>query len=124
MKQPSLRARGSLRGWISWLADPTLRQKIVMGVLPVVVFSILALGGFSYVLVRRQIIGGVQKEVDTLAENASVSLQSFFQQRLNDLESVSETPLIRDYFKNVEYGLREEAEVYRRELENYFIKFS
>ncbi len=124
MRHSVRRLFATLRSWFSRLTDSTLRQKIVLGVLPVIVISILLLGTFSYILVRRQIILGVQKEVNTLAENASISLQSFFQQRLNDLESVSETPLIRDYFKNVEYGLREEAEVYRREIENYFVKFS
>ncbi|MGQ0644509.1 MAG: ATP-binding protein [Elusimicrobiota bacterium] len=89
----------------------------------ILVFVVL-LGASSFFLVRRQILIGVQKEVDSLAENAALGLGSFFQQRLNDLESVSETPLLLDYQKNLEFGLREEAESYRREIARYFDSFA
>ncbi|MBI4397104.1 MAG: PAS domain S-box protein [Elusimicrobia bacterium] len=110
--------------WASPYSARTLSRKMLTGVLPAVIVITLLMGLFSFLIVRRQILKGVQKEMDTLAQNVSLGLQTFFRQRVNDLESLSETPLITDYLKNLGYGLLPEAEIYRNEIEKYFVNFS
>jgi PAS domain S-box-containing protein len=110
--------------WIALFKEETLSRKILTGVLPAVLIMTFLMGGFTYYVVGQKIQVDVQKEMDGLAQNTSIGLQAFFRQRLNDLESLSETPLIGDYCKNVGFGLHQEAEVYRRELYKYFLNFS
>ncbi len=82
------------------------------------------MGVVSYQLVKRQIVESVQQTMNGEALNTARTLEGFFQQRLNDLDSITETPLIADYNKNRGFGLVQEAEVYRRELEKYLANFS
>jgi PAS domain S-box-containing protein len=110
--------------WADFRVGRTLLRRIVLGVSPFIILFILVMGSLSYLEVRRRILANVWEGLGTLAQNASLSLQSFFQQRLNDLDFASETPLIRDYFKNLDFGLHEEAETHRRDLERYFARFS
>ena len=82
------------------------------------------LGAASYYMVRLQIVRSVRQVMTGEAQNTARSLEGFFQQRLNDLDSVSETTLIADYNKNRVFGLGQEAAVYRRESEKYFKNFA
>jgi two-component system NtrC family sensor kinase len=102
----------------------TLTRKIAVGILPVVVAVTIVIGVFGYLGVRREILGNAQQEMNSLAQNTALGLQAFFQQRRNDLESLSETPLIADYHKNSEFGLLQESNTYRRELGLYFRNFA
>ena len=106
------------------MKEARFSRKLLLAVLPAVVVFVFLAGFSSYYVARRQVLQGVQKEVDDLAAHASAVLQAFFQQRLNDVESLAETPLLRDYAKNVDYGLMAEAEVYRREAQDHFRRFA
>ncbi len=102
----------------------TLSRQLLVGVLSSVLLAILLLGVVSYLSVRRQILGYIQQEINGIALNTALSLQTFFNQRRNDLEAVSETPLFGDYHKSVEFGLSQEADLYRRNLTEYFARFA
>ena len=114
----------ALGRWVALFRGRSLSRRILLPVLPAVLFLIGCMGFFNYHLVRRQIVDSVRQTMNSDALNAARTLESFFQQRLSDLESLSETPLIADYNKNRGFGLVQEAEVYRRELEKYFANFS
>src|SRR5208282_2331556 len=45
-------------------------------------------------------------------------------QRYNDLLTLSESPLIADYDRNIDFKLSDEAETYRKELERALNRFS
>jgi HAMP domain-containing protein len=106
------------------LRGRTLSRRILAPVLPAVVAVSVFFGVFSYWMVRRQIVNSVRQVMTSEAANTARSLEGFFQQRLNDLDAVCETPLIADYNKNRGFGLGQEAAVYRRELQRYFKSFS
>src|SRR5688572_2776158 len=67
--------------WIGLFRGDTLSRRILGGVLPAVLAVVLSMGIFSYYMVRQQILSGVQKEMNTLAQNAAMGLQAFFEQR-------------------------------------------
>jgi two-component system NtrC family sensor kinase len=106
------------------LRGRTLSRRILAPVLPAVVAVSVFFGVFSYWMVRRQIVNSVRQVMTSEAANTARSLEGFFQQRVNDLDAVCETPLIADYNKNRGFGLGQEAAVYRRELQRYFKSFS
>src|SRR5262249_32421440 len=56
-------------------------------------------------------------------EAAKISTR-YLLQRETDLRTLAETPAIPSYFNNKNYGLTEEAEVSRRELERSFKRFA
>jgi two-component system NtrC family sensor kinase len=114
----------SLGRWAPLFRGRTLSRRLLAPVLPAVIVVTVLFGGFSYLLVRHQIVENVHQVVNAEAQNTARALQDFFQQRLNDLESVSETPLIADYNKNRGFGLGQEAAIYRGELEKYFQSFA
>ncbi len=113
-----------LSHWTNLFKGKTFSRKLLIGVLPVIIAVIFCMGFFSYTLVSRQILANVLQQIDGLAQSTSRGLQAFFEQRLNDLESLSETPLIDDYYKNIGFGLTQEAEIYRRQIKRYFTNFS
>ena len=71
-------------------------------ILPLVAIPMIVLGTVGYV---------------ASAGQAETTGSRYLNERSNDLQTVSENPSIRDYFDNRYYGLAEEAEVYRRDLE-------
>ena len=71
-------------------------------ILPLVAIPMIVLGTVGYV---------------ASAGQAETSGARYLNDRSNDLQTISENPSIRDYFVNRYYGLAEEAEVYRRDLE-------
>jgi signal transduction histidine kinase/CheY-like chemotaxis protein len=60
----------------------------------------------------------------TASREAAKTSSRYLKQRENDLRTIGENPAIRDYFNNQIYGLTEEAEVYRRELEHSLKRFA
>jgi signal transduction histidine kinase/CheY-like chemotaxis protein len=78
-------------------------------ILPLIVMPMLILAAVGFVTSSR--------------EAAKISTR-YLKQRENDLRTLSENPTIRDYFNNQVYGLREEAEVYRLQLEHSLRRFA
>jgi two-component system NtrC family sensor kinase len=101
-----------------------LTQRFMLGVIPVSLAGIVLLGISAFYITKIHITRSVGKEIEVFSQGASSSISSFFKQRQNDIETISETSLLADYYNNADYGLTEEAEQYRQELERYFLKFS
>jgi signal transduction histidine kinase/CheY-like chemotaxis protein len=95
------------RRW-SW-RNLSIRTKMLVIILPLIVMPMLILAAVGFVTSSR--------------EAAKISTR-YLKQRENDLRTLAENPTIRDYFNNQVYGLREEAEVYRLQLENSLRRFA
>ncbi len=104
--------------------NTTLSRRFMLGVVPVSLAGIVLLGASAFYYTKLHITKSVNREMDTFSKGAASSVSAFFRQRENDIETLSGTSLLADYYNNVDYGLSEEAGQYRRELERYFKSFS
>src|SRR4051794_37837162 len=77
--------------WMSLFRAKSLSRRILAPVLPSILAVTTITGIFSYHLVKRQIVDSVRQTMDGEAENTARTFEAFFQQRLNDLDSLSET---------------------------------
>ena len=96
----------------------------MVGVVPVSLAGMVLLGASAFYYTKTHITKSVTKEMDAFSKGAAAGVSAFFRQRENDIETLSETSLLADYYNNLDYGLSEEAGQYRRELERYFKTFS
>ncbi|HEX7008885.1 MAG TPA: cache domain-containing protein, partial [Phycisphaeraceae bacterium] len=106
------------------LVGSTFVGKILIGILPVVLVSLGAVTGAHYIVARDQISKDIRHEIQMLADQVAIHVRSFVEQRLRDLDTVVENPLLADYYKNVNYGLLLEAAEYRKQLYGYLQTFS
>jgi signal transduction histidine kinase len=88
--------------------DLSIETKMLAIILPLVAIPMIVLGTVGYVVSAGQ---------------ATTSGARYLKERASDLQTISENPSIRDYFENRFYGLTEEAEVYRREIERSLLRF-
>ena len=102
----------------------TLSRRFMLGVIPVSLAGIILLGGSAFYYTKLHITKSVNKEIAAFSKGAAASVSAFFKQRENDIETLSESSLLADYYNNVDFGLAEEAGQYRLELERYFKSFS
>ena len=91
-----------------WFRDLSIETKMLAIILPLVAIPMIALGSVGYVVSAGQ---------------AATSGARYLKERASDLHTISENPSIRDYFENRYYGLLEETEVYRREIERSLARF-
>jgi hypothetical protein len=91
-----------------WFRDLSIETKMLAIILPLVAIPMIVLGTVGYVASTGQ---------------ATTSGARYLKERASDLQTISENPSIRDYFENLFYGLTEEAEVYRREIERSLLRF-
>ncbi|HXH08668.1 MAG TPA: response regulator [Alphaproteobacteria bacterium] len=87
----------------------SIQAKMLVIILPLVVMPMLILAAVGFV---------------TSSREAAKASTRYLKQRENDLHTLAENPIIRDYFNNRVYGLREEAEVYRLQLEHSMRRFA
>ena len=109
---------------IPWARPGTLARRFMLGVVPVSLAGIMLLGASAFYYTRLHITKSVNKELSAFSRGAAASVSVYFRQRENDIETLSESSLLADYYNNVDYGLAEEAGQYRGELERYFTGFS
>ncbi|MBI5208582.1 MAG: response regulator [Elusimicrobia bacterium] len=102
----------------------TLRWKLLLSILPLVVLGISAVVWTHYCLARAQMHAAIDKEFHGLAERLAGNIDALLRQRQDDLFTLAETPLIADYYRNVDFRLFDEARSYRQELEGYLLNFS
>jgi len=95
------------RRW-SW-RNLSIQAKMLVIILPLIVMPMLILAAVGFITSSR--------------EAAKISTR-YLKQRENDLRTLAENPTIRDYFNNQVYGLREEAEVFRLQLEHSLRRFA
>ena len=91
-----------------WFRDLSIETKMLAIILPLVAMPMIALGSVGYVVSAGQ---------------ATTTGTRYLKERASDLHTISENPSIRDYFENRYYGLLEEAEVYRQEIERSLVRF-
>ena len=91
------------------LPDLSIQNKMLVIILPLIVVPMLLLGAVGFF---------------TSSREAAKTSTSYLKQRENDLRTIAENPTIRDYHNNLLYGLTEEAEIYRRELERSLQRFA
>lgn len=102
----------------------SLTQRFMLGIIPVSLGGIVLLGISAFFVTKIYITRNVEREINIFSQGAASAVGSFFQQRRNDLATLSETSILADYYNNVDYGLAEEAGQYRKELGRYFRKFA
>ena len=89
--------------------DTSIQTKMLVIILPLIVMPMLILAAVGFV---------------TSSREAAKTSTRYLAQRENDLRTLAENAAIPNYFKNRTYGLTEEAEVYRRELERSLKRFA
>jgi len=92
-----------------WFRDLSIETKMLAIILPLVAIPMIVLGTVGYVVSTGQ---------------AATSGARYLKERASDLHTLGENPSIRDYFENRFYGLMEEAEVYRQEIERSLLRFA
>ncbi len=127
MPRPAAPAPAAADG--TWRDMRTLRPTrlswtLLLAILPVVFLAVGGIVWYQYVMARRELVGAVRKEMRLVTQRAGDNLDDLLDQRRRDLLTLAETPQIADYYRNEEFGLRDEAEAYRRELEGYLLRFS
>jgi signal transduction histidine kinase/CheY-like chemotaxis protein len=88
--------------------DFSIQTKMLVIILPLVGLPMLILAAVGFV---------------TSSREAAKASSRYLTQRETDLRTLAENPAIPNYFNNKAYGLTEEAEVSRRELEASFKRF-
>ncbi|PYM91415.1 MAG: hypothetical protein DME04_19235 [Candidatus Rokuibacteriota bacterium] len=94
---------------IRFWRDLSIQNKVLVIILPLIIVPMLILAAVGFVTSSR--------EAATLATR-------YLSQRETDLRTIAENPAIPSYFNNKAYGLTEEAEVLRRELERSLKRFA
>jgi signal transduction histidine kinase/CheY-like chemotaxis protein len=89
--------------------DYSIQNKMLLIILPLIVVPMLILATVGFITASRE---------------AAKTSTRYLKQRENDLRTIAENPAIRDYFNNLSYGLAEEAEVHRHELERSLKRFA
>lgn len=102
----------------------SLSWKLLAAILPPVLLAVSGLVWFQYVMARRELLGAINKEAASTARRLASEVDELFDQRRRDMLTLAETPLIADYYRNVDFGLLDEAGTYRKELSRYLGNFS
>jgi two-component system NtrC family sensor kinase len=99
----------------------SLSTRLLVWILPVALVTALAISLSTYLIARGVILWETQQGIAAVTEAAAAQVKGFFEQRLNDLATISQSPLFKDHYMNVEYGLSHEAGVYRHEIERMLL---
>jgi C4-dicarboxylate-specific signal transduction histidine kinase/ActR/RegA family two-component response regulator len=101
-----------------------LSWRLLLAILPAVVLGVTGIVWFQYRMARREILIAAREELRLVTSRTADNLDDLLDQRRRDLMTLAETPQIADYYRNEEFGLSDEAETYRRELERYLGRFA
>src|SRR5687767_3698057 len=96
-------------GRLRFGGDVSIRAKMLAIILPLMVVPMIALAAVGFV---------------TSSREAAKTSTRYLLQRETDLRALAENPAIIGYFNNKNYGLIEEAEVSRRDLQRSFKRFA
>jgi signal transduction histidine kinase/CheY-like chemotaxis protein len=89
--------------------DLSIQNKVLVIILPLIIVPMLILATVGFV---------------TSSREAAKTASRYLSQRETDLRTIAENPAIPSYFNNKSYGLTEEAEVARHELERSLKRFA
>jgi C4-dicarboxylate-specific signal transduction histidine kinase len=105
-------------------APSRLSWKLLAAIIPAVVLVVGAIVWLQYAMARKEISAAIDKETASIAQRLSMDVDDVLEQRRRDVATLAETPLIADYYRNVDFGLHDEAKTYRAELERYLKGFA
>lgn len=108
----------------SVLRRVSLQSRLLVVTLPLTVGVVAAIALSTYLVARRVVLEQLERDVVRTSQIAATEARAAFEQAKSDVATVAESPLFRDHFINVEYGLTQEAEVYRREIEKMLAAFA
>lgn len=106
------------------LRPRSLSTVLLAWTLPVILAAVTAIAAASYSIARRAVLAEIEQGTRSFAEVAAAQAKAFFEQRRNDLATISQSPLFRDHYMNLEYGLSQEAEMRRGEVERMLRDFA
>src|SRR3989442_6475854 len=89
--------------------DLSIQKKVLVITLPLIIVPMLILAAVGFV---------------TSSREAAKTATRYLSQRETDLRTIAANPAIPSYFNNKAYGLTEEAEVSRRELDRSLKRFA
>ncbi|MBI3507560.1 MAG: response regulator [Proteobacteria bacterium] len=95
----------------------SLSAQLLDWILPISLISTLAICASTFFIAREVILWETQNGIEAVTQAAAAQVRGYFEQRQNDLATIAQSPLFKDHYKNVEFGLGEEAGVYRHEIE-------
>ena len=99
----------------------SLSTRLLVWILPVSLVTALGISFSTYRIARGVILWEAQQGIAAVTEAAAAQVRGFFEQRHNDLATISQSPLFKDHYMNMEYGLSHEAGVYRHEIERMLL---
>ena len=102
----------------------SLYWKLLAGIVPVVLLGVALIVWVHYAFAKKEIMTAIDRENRLLSQLAAASIDDLLRQRGHDLQTLSETPLIADYYNNTDFGLRAEAASCREQLKKYFQGFA
>jgi twitching motility protein PilJ len=73
-----------------------LRLKATLAAIALGILPVLAIGGFTYTVVERQIKNNAIREQETFAENQSKRVSAFMFERYGDAQIIANLPILRD----------------------------
>lgn len=95
----------------------TLGRQVLMTVIPVVVFVTILSGISTYRLVRKPIVSSVRQLASGEAAHLAAALTAYFNERLEDMESLVQSPLFSEFQRARVGGDGRETAARRRVLE-------
>lgn len=101
-----------------------LSWKLLVALLPPVFAVVGGIVWLQYNLARREMMTEIDQQIRFIAQKKAGEIDLLLDQRSRDVQTLAETPLIADYYHNVDFQLRDEAEAYRKELERYLARFA
>lgn len=102
----------------------TLAWRLLGAILPTVAVGVSAAVLVQYSLAKRQLLTDINRQIRDRAARTAGDIDGLLRQRIDEISALAESPLIADYYRNVDYHLSDEAEMYRQELERNLRRFS
>lgn len=115
--------KASFKAFVGRWKPKTLRGTLILAFLPVSVLMTAAVGWIGYRTFGHHMEENIQGEIQHVADRTAESVDRLLRQGDHDLLTLADSPLIEDYANNQAYGLKQEAEVVRKDFEGYLEKF-
>jgi PAS domain S-box-containing protein len=106
------------------MPERTLSQHILSWTLPFVLAVGALISVSTYLAARRIIVQQLEHGARQQAASAAAEVKAHWEQDRNTLLTVAQSPLFVDYAKDRSFGLDQEAEVYRQEIERMLLDLS
>ncbi len=102
----------------------SLTSKLFLLLLPLALVPLLAILSYWHFVTKKQITNELRLRLEGRWTTVEEEMRRFFSQKRARVREVAGSPLFKDLFGNLEYGLREEAENTRAKIREYFLQLS